>query len=110
MPWETAEALAPALLAQADRHAICRPAPSSTSISRTARPTRSQGTIVTSQGKLVHGLWIEERADGRGLPYYWLRFGRETGGDASAGTDMAALNERHVSVTPLKLDFTAHEI
>ena len=61
------------------------------------------------QGKFVHGLWIEERADGRGLPYYWLRFGRETA-EMRPGTDMAAVSEKRISVTPLKLDLTAYEV
>ena len=37
----------------------------------------AEGVDVTVQGKLVHGLWIDERKDGRGFPYFWLRFGRE---------------------------------
>src|SRR5690606_34958337 len=40
-------------------------------------PGEVKGTLVTNQGKLVHGLWIEERKDGRGFPYFWLRFGRK---------------------------------
>ncbi|MBZ0164266.1 MAG: 5'/3'-nucleotidase SurE [Notoacmeibacter sp.] len=67
-----------------------------------------KGTKVTGQGKLVHGLWIDQRADGRGFPYYWLRFGRKEYGDI-AGTDIEALKEGYVSVTPLKLDLTAYE-
>ena len=72
-------------------------------------PEDVPGTIVTTQGKLTHGLWVEERADGRGFPYYWLRFGREKAADVVEGSDMAALRDRKVSVTPLKLDLTAHE-
>ena len=66
-----------------------------------------KGVRVTAQGKLDHGLMIEERADGRGFPYYWLRFGRgkETPAEDS---DVKALWDNHVSVTPLHLDFTAH--
>ena len=47
--------------------------------------------------------------DGRNFPYYWLRFGREPS-EIKPGTDTAALRERQVSVTPLKLDLTAHEV
>ena len=69
--------------------------------------TEVKGVRVTAQGKLDHGLMIEERADGRGFPYYWLRFGRgkETPADES---DVKALWDSFVSVTPLHLDFTAH--
>jgi len=72
-------------------------------------PEEVRDTLVTTQGKLVHGLWIDERQDGRGLPYYWLRFGREPS-ELREGTDMAAVRAGHISVTPLKLDLTAHEV
>jgi 5'-nucleotidase len=48
---------------------------------------------------------MEERRDGRGLPYYWLRFGREVP-EQRAGSDIVALREGYISVTPLKLDLT----
>ncbi|TIM80140.1 MAG: 5'/3'-nucleotidase SurE, partial [Mesorhizobium sp.] len=44
-----------------------------------------------------------------GLPYYWLRFGREPV-EGKQGTDLHAMRNRLVSVTPLQLDLTAHEI
>jgi len=45
--------------------------------------------------------------DPRGKPYYWI------GGDAPTGvpergTDVGALAEGYVSVTPLQLDLTAY--
>ena len=67
-----------------------------------------RGTEVTHQGKLLHGLSVEERADGRGFPYFWIRFGRSPV-DAVADSDVAALENGTISVTPLKLDFTAYE-
>jgi 5'-nucleotidase len=72
-------------------------------------PDKVKGAIVATQGKRVHGLWAEERKDGRGFPYYWLRFGREPS-EVREGTDMAALRDHHISVTPLHLDLTAHEM
>jgi len=72
-------------------------------------PGEVKGTRVANQGKRLHGLWIEERKDGRGFPYYWLRFGREAP-EVRAGTDMAALRDGYVSVTPLHLDLTANEV
>lgn len=67
------------------------------------------GTEVTSQGKLDFGLSIDERSDGRGHPYYWLRFG-ERFGDFRAGTDIHAIREHKISVTPLKLDLTDYAV
>jgi 5'-nucleotidase len=64
---------------------------------------------VTSQGKLEFGLSVEERQDGRGLPYFWLRFG-DRKGNFRAGTDIHALREKKISVTPLKLDMTDYAV
>jgi 5'-nucleotidase len=42
-----------------------------------------EGVDVTNQGKLLHGLYMEERkVDGRGFPYFWIRFGRAGRGGA----------------------------
>ena len=109
VPWETAEALAPALI---DR-LIGTDLPHGVFLNvnfPNCRPDEAGAAIVTTQGKLTYGLWVEQRADGRGFPYYWLRFGREKASDMVDGSDMAALRDRHVSVTPLKLDLTAHEV
>jgi 5'-nucleotidase len=67
------------------------------------------GTEVTCQGKLDFGLTIDERSDGRGHPYFWLRFG-ERFGDFRAGTDIHAIREHKISVTPLKLDLTDYAV
>jgi len=72
-------------------------------------PDEVEGVEVTAQGKIIHGLWIDERRDGRGFPYYWLRFGRQPP-EIREGTDLAALRDNRISVTPLKLDLTAHEL
>lgn len=108
VPWDTTEALAPALLEKL----IATDLPAGVFLNvnfPNCRPEEVEETVVTSQGKLVYGLWIDERQDGRGFPYYWLRFGRETS-ELVPGTDMAALRDRRISVTPLKLDLTAHEV
>jgi 5'-nucleotidase len=72
-------------------------------------PGAVAGTEVTSQGKLDFGLTIDERTDGRGHPYFWLRFGERLG-DFRAGTDIHALREHQISVTPLKLDLTDYTV
>ena len=107
VPYETCEALGPALLERL--LGIDLPAGTFLNLNfPSCAPEKSKGIVVTSQGKLVHSLGIEQRADGRGLPYYWLRFGRENQ-DLLDGTDIHAVKNDFVSVTPLKLDLTAHE-
>jgi len=65
------------------------------------------GIAVATQGKRDQELLrIEARHDGRGNPYYWIAFGRGGIAGAAAGSDLAALNEKRISVTPLRLDLT----
>jgi 5'-nucleotidase len=62
---------------------------------------------VTVQGKRDQELLrIDARNDGRGNPYYWIAFGRGGIAGAAAGSDLAALNDMKISVTPLRLDLT----
>jgi 5'-nucleotidase len=108
VPYETCEALAPALLDKL--LAFDLPAGVFLNLNfPNCQPGDVAGTRVTSQGKLAYNLGVEERADGRGLPYYWLRFGRDTT-ELREGTDLHAVRSNFVSVTPLKLDLTAHEL
>ena len=72
-------------------------------------PEEVKGVVVTNQGKLSHGLWLDERKDGRGFPYFWLRFGRDPG-EIRDGTDIAALRAGKISVTPLHMDLTAYAV
>ncbi len=108
VPYETGEALAPGLIDRLVRLEL--PAGTFLNVNfPSCRAEEAAGTVVTSQGKLSYNLGIEERADGRGLPYYWLRFGRDTT-ELREGTDIFAVRNNFVSVTPLKLDLTAHEL
>lgn len=108
VPWETAETCAPPLI----RKLIDLDLPEGVFLNLNfpnCRPDEIVGTVVTEQGKLAHSLFIEERQDGRGFPYYWLHFGRGER-EPAEGSDVAALREDKISVTPLHLDLTAHEV
>ncbi|RLQ88009.1 5'/3'-nucleotidase SurE [Notoacmeibacter ruber] len=67
-----------------------------------------EGVEVTRQGRMMHTIGVEQRSDGRGFPYYWVRFGREKV-DEQEGTDIQALRNKHISVSALKLNLTDDE-
>ncbi|MGA3303080.1 MAG: 5'/3'-nucleotidase SurE [Methylovirgula sp.] len=64
------------------------------------------GVEVTVQGRRdMQVIRIDPRLDGRGNPYYWIAFDRETT-EPPPGTDLKALRNKLISVTPLRLDLT----
>jgi 5'-nucleotidase len=50
-------------------------------------------------------LEMEERIDARGIPYYWMGFRRQEG-PPTRNTDLAAIEDGYIAVTPLQLDHT----
>ncbi len=69
-------------------------------------PEEVRGIEVTVQGKRDQDyLRIVDRTDARGKPYYWLGFNRQLS-EPEKGTDLWALRERAISVTPLHLNLT----
>ena len=70
-------------------------------------PGEVAGVAITTQGKRDQELLrIDARHDGRGNPYYWIAFGRGGIVGAANGSDLAALNDKCIAVTPLRLDLT----
>ncbi|MGE0845690.1 MAG: 5'/3'-nucleotidase SurE [Flavobacteriaceae bacterium] len=64
------------------------------------------GTEVTRQGKRDQNLlYLDGRKDGRGNPYYWLGFARKLS-NPPQGSDLRAVYDGRISVTPLALDLT----
>jgi 5'-nucleotidase len=66
-----------------------------------------RGLRMTRLGHRVYSDKIVEQRDPRGRAYYWIG-GGEPQWDMLEGTDMAAIHEGHVAVTPLHLDLTHH--
>jgi 5'-nucleotidase len=69
-------------------------------------PDQVAGIAMTVQGRRDKDLLsIDARVDGRGNPYFWIGFGRGFT-HPGHGTDLAALAQNKISVTPLRLDLT----
>jgi 5'-nucleotidase len=66
-----------------------------------------RGTRVTRQGLRIYRDALVIRTDPRGRPYYWIG-GEPPSGVIEDGTDLQAVSEGYVSITPVQLDLTAH--
>jgi len=66
-----------------------------------------QGVRVTRMGKRVYRDELVVRHDPRGRPYYWIG-GEQPSGIPDEGTDIWAIQNGYVSVTPIQLDLTGH--
>jgi 5'-nucleotidase len=64
-----------------------------------------RGLIITHQGKRILGDNLMEGIDPRGRPYYWIGPAKHEGG-ATPGSDLRALEENRVSITPVHLNLT----
>jgi 5'-nucleotidase len=103
--YDTAEAHAPALI----RRLLAERIPSGVLVNINfpdCLPHEIAGVAVCAQGRRDPGLMhIDERRDGRGNPYYWLAFDRKKR-IAPNGSDLWAIDNRMIAVTPLRLDMT----
>jgi len=71
-----------------------------------APPDEVKGIAVATQGIRDQALLnIDSRVDPWGTPYFWFGFERRKS-TLVPGTDLAAIAENKISVTPLSLDFT----
>jgi len=70
-----------------------------------------QGVAVTTQGRRQYVDRVEKRSDPTGRPYYWLggSLAEEEAG-AEAGSDVRAIADGKISITPVHLDLTAYAL
>lgn len=64
-----------------------------------------RGVRVVRQGRRRYGEAVIEKRDPRGRPYYWIG-ATPPQGELEQGTDLAAVAEKFISMTPLHLDLT----
>lgn len=68
-----------------------------------------KGVRITRLGLRVYRDRLQRRLDPRNRPYYWIG-GEAPSGVPEEGSDIGALSEGYVSVTPLQLDLTAYSV
>lgn len=106
IPWNTVLSLAPDIL----KKLVKIPLPEGVLLNvnfPACEANEVTGLSVAPLGNRGHQILIDKRADGRGLPYYWMYFSRGKGKNKEK-TDIDVLQEKAISVTPIELDLTAH--
>ncbi|HEY5337422.1 MAG TPA: 5'/3'-nucleotidase SurE [Rhizomicrobium sp.] len=75
-----------------------------------SEPDKIGGIDITEQGKRdMQTAVMDKRVDMRGNPYYWIGFKRVRS-DPKPGTDLRAIYDRKISVTPLHLNLTEYKV
>ena len=70
---------------------------------------KPKGVKVTRQGHRIYLDELVERIDPMGRPYYWIGGDRPTGDIEEVGTDVWAIAQGYISITPIRLDMTDME-
>jgi 5'-nucleotidase len=69
-----------------------------------------RGVEITRAGKRIYYDQLIKRSDPNGRPYYWIG-GERPGGDRELeGTDIWALANNRISITPIHMDMTNHAL
>ncbi|RJP69705.1 MAG: 5'/3'-nucleotidase SurE [Candidatus Abyssobacteria bacterium SURF_17] len=69
--------------------------------------SKIRGVVVTKQGRRSYDDVIVAKVDPRGRPYFWIGNG-EPRWEQASGTDIQAVRENKISITPIHLDLTNH--
>ena len=104
--WETAVRFAPDIIRRVLKAGIPRDVLINVNFPDCA-PGEVKGIAVTTQGRnRQERLQIDARQDGRGNAYYWIAYVRMRGLPPADGSDISALADNRIAVTPLRLDMT----
>ncbi len=67
-----------------------------------------RGVQLTEMGVRRHSETLQERIDPRGRPYYWTGWEPIRSQHSDPGTDLEAIQQGYISITPLRFDLTNH--
>lgn len=106
--WETPRAHAPALVRQLVEHGWPDDVVLNVNFPDVP-PDEVKGVVAARQGRRDQfNLFAEERTDLRGRPYYWMGFKGQRS-EPETGTDLEAVYNGRISVTPIHLSLTHEE-
>jgi len=104
--------VAAAFAARLARHVLANGLPRGSLLNVNVPPLPAdqiEGVLVTQMGLRIYRDELVRRLDPRGRPYYWIG-GPEPTGVEEEGTDIWAVANGYISVTPIQLDFTARDL
>jgi 5'-nucleotidase len=106
--WETAEHFGPGVVQRLLE--VGWPADVVMNVNFPARPPEDVSEVEVTRQGFRDGLLrnMEKRTDLRGRDYYWMGFSAKAS-EPLEGTDLRAVYEGRISVTPLHIDLTHHE-
>ncbi|MEO8430100.1 MAG: 5'/3'-nucleotidase SurE [Acidobacteriota bacterium] len=87
------------------RRLLEAPLPPGTLVNVNVPAGAPRGVRVTRLGKRRYGEAVIEKQDPRGRPYYWIGSTIPTG-ELEEGTDISAIAEKWIALSPLHLDLT----
>lgn len=96
---------AAAFAARFARRLLEEPLPPGTLVNVNVPAGAPKGVKVVKLGKRRYGEAVIEKIDPRGRPYYWIG-STPPSGELQEGTDLSAVAEKYISMTPLHLDLT----
>lgn len=73
-------------------------------------PALCQGVRMAPTGRRQHGKQLDERLDRKSRPYYWIHWGDNEQDVLHPGSDLAALRDKYIGITPINLDLTDYEV
>jgi len=104
--WETSQRFAPDIIRKVLAQGVRRDVLVNINFPN-CRPEEVKGVTVAPLGRRrQERLHIDKRHDGRGNPYYWVAYSRQNAFQVDRGSDMEALDNNRIAITPLKIDIT----
>ncbi len=73
-------------------------------------PEECKGIKLAHTGRRNIGKQLDERYDLKGRPYYWIHWGADAMKEAAVGSDLRAIAENYIAVTPINLDLTDYKL